>query len=262
MHVVSLRVLGCRHRFRTDTLPVSYQSSASERRGFSADDAAPFAAPLAYTGLGFLLLMNRMVSAETSETMMEGRAVTEWWKLPLVPLPCGRWRSHRPTLFDKTLAVPLIPPLSVRAKGYGEHNRDRPQSLKGKSCHQFAPPSRFHRCIRPPPNLSGTGRRTVSCLALLRQRPARRPLRDFLENPRVAIRVLEGNVGTVTFALWIRTTDARRRGERRAVEDFCRLDTAGHDIFVSRHDIGDDQPVTERAGLGVRNSFTKRDRGR
>jgi hypothetical protein len=99
-----------------------------------------------------------------------------------------------------------------------------------------------------------------SICRLLRQLAARRPLRDFLNDPRVTIGVLEGNVGTVALALWIRTADARLRGERRAVEDLGRLDTAGHDMLVSRDDIGDDQPATERAGLGVRNSFAKRDR--
>jgi hypothetical protein len=46
------------------------------------------------------------------------------------------------------------------------------------------------------------------------------------------------------------------------VEDIGRLDTAGHDLVVSGHDIGDDQPTTECARLRVRNSFAKRDRGR
>src|SRR5437588_240426 len=34
---------------------------------FGLVNAAPFAAPLAYTGLGLLLLMNRMVPADTPE---------------------------------------------------------------------------------------------------------------------------------------------------------------------------------------------------
>lgn len=38
-----------------------------ERTIRSLTYSAPFAAPLAYTGLGFLLIMNRMVSAETNE---------------------------------------------------------------------------------------------------------------------------------------------------------------------------------------------------
>jgi MFS family permease len=96
----------------------------------------------------------------------------------------------------------------------------------------------------------------------LRQFAARRPLRDFPDDPRIAIGVLEGNVGTVALALRIGTADARLRGERRAVEDIGRLDTVGHDLLVSGHDIGDDQPAAERTGLGHRNPFAKRDRGR
>jgi hypothetical protein len=38
-----------------------------ERTLRSLTYSAPFAAPLAYTGLGFLLIMNRMISAETDE---------------------------------------------------------------------------------------------------------------------------------------------------------------------------------------------------
>ena len=97
---------------------------------------------------------------------------------------------------------------------------------------------------------------------LLRQLAARCPLSDLLDDPRVAIGVLEGNVGAVALARRIRTADARLWGERRAVEDLCRLDATGHDLLVSRQDVGDDQPATERAGLGVRNSLAKRDRGR
>src|SRR5580692_5436032 len=96
----------------------------------------------------------------------------------------------------------------------------------------------------------------------LRQFAARRPLRDFPDDPRIAIGVLEGNVGTVALALRIGTADARLRGERRAVEDLGCLDTAGRDLLVSRHDIGDDQPAAERARLGVCDSFAERDGGR
>ena len=46
------------------------------------------------------------------------------------------------------------------------------------------------------------------------------------------------------------------------MEDLGCLDTAGRDLLVSRHDIGDDQPATERAGLGIRDSFAERDGGR
>ena len=97
---------------------------------------------------------------------------------------------------------------------------------------------------------------------LLRQLAARCPLRDLLDDPRVAIGVLEGNVGAVAFARRIRPGNACLRGEGRAVEDIGRLDTAGHDLLVSGHDIGDDQPTMECARLGVRNAFAKRDRSR
>src|ERR1700753_80021 len=103
--------------------------------------------------------------------------------------------------------------------------------------------------------------KVVSSHRLLWQLAARRALRDFLDNPSVAVGILKGNVGGIAFALRIRATDPRLRGEGRAMEDLGGLDTAGHDMFVSRHDIGNDQPGTERAWLGVRNSFANRDRG-
>ena len=57
--------------------------------------AAPFAAPLAYTGLGFLLLMNRMVGARTrgvgSLGNLPGAGGILWKLRPVVDRPCVKW---------------------------------------------------------------------------------------------------------------------------------------------------------------------------
>jgi len=84
----------------------------------------------------------------------------------------------------------------------------------------------------------GGQKEVVSHCRLFRQLTARRPLRHFLNDPRVAIGVLEGNVGAVALALRIRTGDACFRGKRRTVEDVGRLNTAGHDVHLRRHKEG------------------------
>jgi hypothetical protein len=44
-------------------------------------------------------------------------------------------------------------------------------------------------------------------------------------------------------------------GEPRAVEHLTRVDAPGHDLLMSRLNVGDDQPYPERARRGVRDSL-------
>ena len=55
-----------------------------ERTLRSLTYSAPFAAPLAYTGLGFLLIMNRMVEPRIARMGAMGAPASAWrvhWKL-------------------------------------------------------------------------------------------------------------------------------------------------------------------------------------
>ncbi len=155
----------------------------------------------------------------------------------MVPPPCRRWRYLPPSPCDKTLAVPLIPPLFVRPSKRLWRTQPRSSSrleeyiLSSIRAPLAGPP--FRSTTASPPLRDGEAK-VVSCRRLLRQLATRRPFRDFLDDPRVAVWILKGDVGTVAPTPWIRAADARLRGERRAVEDFGRLDTAGHDLLVTQ----------------------------
>jgi hypothetical protein len=106
-------------------------------------------------------------------------------------------------------------------------------------------------------------RRLLLIARLLRQVASGRALRDFLDDPHVTIRVLEGNVGVVALTLGIRAADARLRGERRAMEDLGRFDTARNNMFMSCNDerlsglqkclrIGLDFLLRRRLNIGVK----------
>jgi hypothetical protein len=63
---------------------------------------------------------------------------------------------------------------------------------------------------------------------LLRELAAGCATGDFLDDPGVAVGILESDVGAVAFALGVWAADASGWGERRAVEYFSRGDAAGH----------------------------------
>lgn len=83
--------------------------------------------------------------------------------------------------------------------------------------------------------------------------------RDLLNDPCVAVRILEGDVGAVALALGVRAADASFRRERRTVEHLSRADAARHDLLVGLVYVGDNQLSPERTGLGICDAFAKRD---
>src|SRR4051795_3925242 len=90
-------------------------------------------------------------------------------------------------------------------------------------------------------------------------RPAGEPLRDFLEQPAVAVGVAEGGVAQVGAAFRIQ---ARRRWlARRAVERLADVDTAADQVLARGRDIGDHElQALSRARLSCGHALPERDR--
>src|SRR5215469_12927448 len=91
---------------------------------------------------------------------------------------------------------------------------------------------------------------------------ARVPRRDLLDQPRIAIGILEGEERAVARALGIRAAQPRLHGERRAMPHPTRVDATADEFGMGRCDVGDDQRTHGRARRGRSYSLAERDRAR
>src|SRR5215472_8427879 len=88
------------------------------------------------------------------------------------------------------------------------------------------------------------------------------PRCDLLDQPRIAIGILEGKEGTVARALGIRAAEPCLHGERRTMPHLARIDPTADEFGMGRCDVGDDQCTDGRARRGWSYSLAERDRAR
>ena len=91
---------------------------------------------------------------------------------------------------------------------------------------------------------------------------ARVPRRDLLDQPRVAIGILEGEERPVARALGIRAAEPCLHGERRAMPHLTRVDATADEFGMGCCDVGDDQRTDRRARRGRSYSLAEGDRAR
>src|SRR6266496_5750195 len=84
---------------------------------------------------------------------------------------------------------------------------------------------------------------------------------DLLDEPQIAVGVIEGAEGSVAGALRVDTGLARLDGERRAVPDVAHLDATAGEFVMGRGDVGNDEVALARTWRGLRESLAERDRG-
>jgi hypothetical protein len=90
--------------------------------------------------------------------------------------------------------------------------------------------------------------------------PARKPRRDLLEEPPVAVRIAEGGVREVGATFQVRS---RNKTPPIAVEHLADLDAAAEEVRTRRIDVGDDQLQTlSGARLGCGEALAEGDRAR
>ena len=88
------------------------------------------------------------------------------------------------------------------------------------------------------------------------------PRRDLLDQPRIAVRIFEGEERPVARALGVGAAEPRLRGERRPVPHPTRVDATANEFVMSRLDVAHDQPTRGRARRGPSYSLTEGDRAR
>src|SRR6516165_7366941 len=91
---------------------------------------------------------------------------------------------------------------------------------------------------------------------------ARVPRGDLLDQPRIALGILEGKERPVARALGIRAAEPCLHGERRTMPHLTRVDATADEFGMGSYDVGDDQCSDGRAGRGRSYSLAERDRAR
>ena len=81
--------------------------------------------------------------------------------------------------------------------------------------------------------------------------PAGEPRRDFLDQPRVAVGILEGAERTVARALRVAAGLPCLDWERRAVPHVTHVDATADELVMGRLDVGDDQPPSAEPGAAA-----------
>ena len=71
--------------------------------------------------------------------------------------------------------------------------------------------------------------------------PAREPRGDLLDEPQIAVGIVEGAEGPVAGALGVGAGLARLDGERRAVPHVAHVDAELDEFVMGRLDVGDDE---------------------
>src|SRR5215472_7467126 len=88
------------------------------------------------------------------------------------------------------------------------------------------------------------------------------PRRDLLNQPRIAIGILEGEERPVARALGIRAAEPRLHGERRAMPHPTCVYATADEFGMGSCDVGNDQRTDGRARRGRSYSLAERDRAR
>ena len=89
--------------------------------------------------------------------------------------------------------------------------------------------------------------------------PAGGPRRDLLDQPRIAVGIVEGEERPVAGALRVGAGLPCLTGKRGAVPNVTRVDAAADEVVMGRFDVGDDQRSLGRARRGRRDSVAERD---
>src|SRR5580704_9859952 len=100
------------------------------------------------------------------------------------------------------------------------------------------------------PHGEGHGFRPRGPLPRLRMRVSDspgQPRRDLLDYPRIVVRIVEGEEGSVARALGVGTAEPRLRGKRGPVPHLTRIDATANEFVAGRFDVGDDQCPLGRA---------------
>src|SRR5262249_25729378 len=113
------------------------------------------------------------------------------------------------------------------------------------------------------------------CAAKRRDRTTRRPVsrrcsnvvsdsagkarRDLLDEPLIAVGIIEGEERAVTRALGVQAAEPGLHGERRAVPHLTRVDAKADEFVMGCFDVGDNQPPFGRARRGRGYSLPERD---
>src|SRR6266581_1001791 len=84
---------------------------------------------------------------------------------------------------------------------------------------------------------------------------------DLLDEPQIAVGVIEGAEGSVAGALRVDAGLARLDGERRTVPHVTHVDATAGEAVMGRGDVGDDEVALGRTWRGLRESLAERDRG-
>ena len=92
--------------------------------------------------------------------------------------------------------------------------------------------------------------------------PAREPRGDLLDEPQIAVGIVEGAERPVAGALGVGAGLARLDGERRAVPHVTHVDATVEESVMGRLDVGDDERALGRARRGRCEPQAERDRGR
>jgi hypothetical protein len=91
--------------------------------------------------------------------------------------------------------------------------------------------------------------------------PAGEPRRDLLDQPHIAVGIVEGEERPIAGALGIDAGLPGLGGERRAVPHVTRVDPPADEFAMGCFDVGDDQPRQGRARRGRGQSLAECDRG-
>src|SRR5258708_4932073 len=86
------------------------------------------------------------------------------------------------------------------------------------------------------------------------------PRCDLLDQPRIAVRIIEGEERPVARALGVGAGKACLQGKRRAVPHLTRVDATADKFVMSRFDVGDNQRTHGRARRCPSYSLAERDR--
>ena len=85
------------------------------------------------------------------------------------------------------------------------------------------------------------------------------PRGDLLDNPRIAVWIVEGEERPVACALGVGAYDPRLWRERGAMPHVARLNTTPDQILMGGYDVGDDQRASGRTWRGCGYSLAERD---
>jgi hypothetical protein len=85
------------------------------------------------------------------------------------------------------------------------------------------------------------------------------PRRDLLDDPRIAVRIVEGEERPVARTLGVGAFDSRLWRERRAMPHVARFNTTPDQILMGRYDVGDNQRASGRTRRGCGYSLAERD---